>query len=59
MNDEELNYQPKPKMDETHRRNVVAAKIMDDEEAAKLWDFICGNFWDVARIVMIEPEEPD
>lgn len=59
MRYEDIHFYPKPERDELHRRNITAAKIMDNEEATKLWDFISKNFQDVARVAMIEPEEPD
>lgn len=59
MSDDELHYHPKPKMNEIHRRNIVAARVMDDEEAAKLWDYISNNFKEAAQWALIPEEEPD
>ena len=59
MSDDELHYHPKPKMEETQRRNIAAAKLIAKEDANKLWDFISNNFKDAAKLAMIEPEEPD
>ena len=59
MKEEELHFYPRPPLDETHRRNIAAAKIMDDNDAAKLWEYISENFKEAARWASIPEEEPD
>ncbi|MBQ9388749.1 MAG: hypothetical protein IJU07_01065, partial [Synergistaceae bacterium] len=55
----ELHYHPKPKLGEIQRRNVTASRIMNDEDASRLWDYISRNFDDAARWALIPEEEPD
>lgn len=59
MNNSELHYHPKPKMDEIKRRNITASRIIGQEDSVKLWNFISREFKEAARVAMIEPEEPD
>lgn len=54
-----LDYHPKPKLGELQRRNITASRVMNDEEASRLWDFISSNFDEAARWALIPEEEPD
>ena len=63
MRYEDIHFLPeselKTPMGELKKRNLDAVRTLDDEESAKLWDYICANFEEAARWASIPEEEPD
>ena len=56
---EHAQFHPKPELGEIQRRNITASRVMNDEEASRLWEFISRNFDDAAKWALIPEEEPD
>ena len=56
---DQLHFEPKKELGEFQKRNITASRVMGDENAKKLWEYISKNFEEAAKWALIPEEEPD